>query len=123
MGKRVKGRRAVSDFQEFILANLREQARLELELVRTKRFATASQFDAFAPRIVQLNADLAALQFAMNLRRLQELRDSLTRSRKLALLPSKLSSSRLNVLERPLDDGQGEKGGRARVSCYPLHST
>jgi hypothetical protein len=76
LARRASTRHYLSDFQGFILVNLKQQARLEAELARMKRSTTAGQNLTFAARIVQLRADLTALRFAMNLRRQQEDTDS-----------------------------------------------
>jgi hypothetical protein len=62
----------LSDLQRFIVANLREQARLKAELARVRRFTTAGQKAALAPHVAQLRADLLALDLAIQLRRQQE---------------------------------------------------
>jgi hypothetical protein len=72
LARRSGARHYLSDFQGFILANLKQQARLEAELARMKRFTTASQKLIFAARIDQLRVDLTALRFAMDLRCQQE---------------------------------------------------
>jgi hypothetical protein len=76
MAKCTGAQHHLSDFQEFILANLKQQARLKDELARIERTTSPSERIVFVPRMTQLLADLAALRLAMNLRRNQENRDT-----------------------------------------------
>ena len=79
MAKCTGAQHHLSDFQEFILANLKQQARLKDELARIERTTSPSERIAFVPRMTQLLTDLAALRLAMNLRRNQENRDTIRR--------------------------------------------
>ena len=75
MAKCTRAQHHLSDFQGFILANLKQQALLLDELARIERVTSPSQRVVFVPRMTQLLADLAALKLAMSLRRNQETRD------------------------------------------------
>jgi hypothetical protein len=79
MAKSTRAQHHLSDFQEFILANLKQQAQLKDELARIERTTSPTQRIVFVPRMTQLLADLSALRLAMSLRRNQENRDKIRR--------------------------------------------
>jgi hypothetical protein len=79
MAKSTRAQHYLSDFQEFILANLKQQAQLKDELARIERTTSPSQRIVFVPRMTQLLANLSALRLAMSLRRNQENRDKVRR--------------------------------------------